>query len=231
MVPRSRTRPPVAADARPVRDPRLRGDAPADAGRARRAALRALAGPVADGRRPRGREPIRRDRRMAGSRLQPSRRRAPPRRLSDRRRGLARRPHRAPRRRPVHGRGHRELRLRRERPPARRQRRPRRATHRAWLHRRRGAGADGSRCDCVPRADPALRRLPAHGRVPFARHARRACAEAVALRGLVPSPPGDDAQGVADAPQRAGVLDPTVVEALERDGLVVVEDGLVRLPA
>ena len=38
-------------------------------------------------------------------------------------------------------------------------------------------------------------------------------------------------RAVADAPQRAGVLDPTVVEALERDGLVVVEDGLVRLPA
>jgi A/G-specific adenine glycosylase len=38
-------------------------------------------------------------------------------------------------------------------------------------------------------------------------------------------------RAVADAPQRAGELDPTVVEALERDGLVVVEDGLVRLPA
>ena len=37
-------------------------------------------------------------------------------------------------------------------------------------------------------------------------------------------------RAVADAPQRDGALDPTVVEALERDGLVVVENGLVRLP-
>ena len=36
---------------------------------------------------------------------------------------------------------------------------------------------------------------------------------------------------VADAPRRAGELEPAVVAALERDGLVVVEDGLVRLPA
>ena len=44
-------RPAVAAHARPVRDPRLRGHAPADAGRARRAALRGVAGALADRRR------------------------------------------------------------------------------------------------------------------------------------------------------------------------------------
>ena len=70
---RQRARPAVAADARPVRDPRQRGDAAADAGRARHPALRALARALADGRRARGRAGGRRDRRVAGARLQPAR--------------------------------------------------------------------------------------------------------------------------------------------------------------
>ncbi len=37
-------------------------------------------------------------------------------------------------------------------------------------------------------------------------------------------------RAVAEAPRVAGELDPTVVEALERDGLVAVVDGSVRLP-
>src|SRR3954468_9794373 len=53
LVPRERARPPLAEDARPVRDPRLRGDAAADAGRARRPALDGLARALADGRRAR----------------------------------------------------------------------------------------------------------------------------------------------------------------------------------
>src|ERR1700675_1533265 len=49
LVRGARPRPAVAADARPVRDHRLGGDAAADAGRARDPALSRLAEPVADG--------------------------------------------------------------------------------------------------------------------------------------------------------------------------------------
>ena len=49
------------------------------------------------------------------------------------------------------------------------------------------AGADGSRRDRLPRADPSLRRLPARGALPVARAALRAAAQAGRVRGLVPS--------------------------------------------
>ncbi len=102
MVPGERPRPPVAADARPVRDPRLGGDAPADAGRAR-VVPRYLAwlerwptaGSLAAA--PTGR----RDPRMAGARLQPARGQSPSRSAGRRARRLARRPDRASRRRPA----------------------------------------------------------------------------------------------------------------------------------
>ena len=92
----------------PVRDPRQRGDAPADAGRARRAALAALAGALAGyggsgGRLTRGRDP-----RMAGARLQPARAQLASRGSGDRGRRLAGRPHRAAGDRAVHRRGDRE---------------------------------------------------------------------------------------------------------------------------
>ena len=49
LVPPDRARPALAPDARSLRRPRQRGDAAADAGCARRAAVRAMARPLADG--------------------------------------------------------------------------------------------------------------------------------------------------------------------------------------
>ena len=86
----SRSRSPVAPHARPVRDPRLGGHAPADAGRAGRAAVRALARAVADGRGARRGLARRGDRRVAGARLQPAGARAPSRGGSRRRRAAGR---------------------------------------------------------------------------------------------------------------------------------------------
>ena len=112
-----RPRPPVAPHARPVRDPRQRGDAAADAGRARRPALpRWLERwPTVDALA--AASPADVIRRVAGPRLQPPRAQPPPRRPHRRRARLAGRPHRAARRRPLHGRRRRQLRLRRERAP------------------------------------------------------------------------------------------------------------------
>ena len=56
-----------------------------------------------------------------------------------------------------------------------------------------GAGADGSRRDRLPRARPALRRLPARGGVPVARDPRGAGTQAGAVRGLVPPASRDSA--------------------------------------
>ena len=69
-------RPAVAAHPRPLRDPGLRGDAPADAGRAGGAALRGVARALAHRRRARGGGAAGRAARMGGPRLQPPRRAA-----------------------------------------------------------------------------------------------------------------------------------------------------------
>ena len=55
------------------------------------------------------------------------------------------------------------------------------------LHRRSRAGADGPRRHRLPRPHPALRRVPARGRLPVARHPRRAGPEAGPVRGVVPA--------------------------------------------
>ena len=112
LVRRHRARPPLAAHARPVRDPRQRGDAAADAGRSRRPALPALARALADRGGSRGCHDRRGDRRVAGARLQPARRHAAPRGARCRRARLARRPDGAARRRAVHRGRRRELRVR-----------------------------------------------------------------------------------------------------------------------
>ena len=228
-----RPRPPLAPHARPVRDPRLGGHAPADAGRPGRAAVRALARAVADGRGARRGLARRGDRRMAGARLQPSGACAPPRGGARRGARLARRPDRAAGRRAVHGGRAPELRLRRGRPAARRQRRAGRAAHGAHVHRRCRAGADGSRCNRVPGADPAVRASvlsrsacpsrgtrdePARKQSRFEGSFRQRRAAALRL--------------VAErAPARRPSSTPRPSASLERDGLVVVERGVVRLPA
>ena len=112
MVRRKRPRPAVAADARPVRDPRLGGDAPADAGLACRAAVGGVARALADGGGAGGSVAGGRDPRVAGARVQPARAEPLAGGLRRRRARVARRPDRAPRRRPVHRGGGRELRVR-----------------------------------------------------------------------------------------------------------------------
>ena len=131
VVPTPRPRPPLAPYPRPVRDPRQRGDAPADAGRARRPAVPRLARALADRRGARDGADGERDPRVAGlgynrRALDPPSGRAVRGRLR-----LARRPHGAAGRGPVHGRRTPPLRLGRGRPPARRERRSRATTGRA----------------------------------------------------------------------------------------------------
>ena len=87
-----RARPAVAQDARPVRDPRLGGDAAADAGGSRRPALPRLARALADGVSARRCTGGRRDSLLAGARLQPASARAAPCGAGDRERRLAGRP-------------------------------------------------------------------------------------------------------------------------------------------
>ena len=197
-----RSRPPVAADARPVRDPRQRGHAPADAGRARRAALPRLARALADGRGARGSRARRRDPRVAGARLQPARTEpAPggPRRRRDR---VAERPDRAPRRRHVHRCCDPPLRLRRRRPARRRQRRARASPDRRELLRCVGARAHGPRRDRLHRARPAVRRVPARRGVPVARHPRGAAPKA--RRRSKARSVSDARQPSASSPRRPG---------------------------
>ena len=174
----------------------------------------------------------RRDSSLAGARVQPASARAAPRGSGDRERRVAGRPDAASGRRPVHGGRDPELRLRRRRAAPRRQRRSRRAPDRARLHRRRRSGSDGSRRDDLPRPHPALRRVPTRGRLPVARNARRAAAQAERVRGLVPpAARGDAAPRRCDAGAARDELDREAVESLERDGLVVLlADGSVSLP-
>jgi len=179
----------MAADARPVRDPRLGSDAATDAGRTRDSTLSRLAGALADGGSARGSAGGGRDPGMARARLQPSRAESPSCRGEDRGRRLARRSHRAPRRRSVHRCGSRELRARARRPAGRHQREPRPGTHRPPLLPGGRAGADGSGRNGVPGACPTLWRLPARISVSIARATLRAAAQAIALRRLVPPTP------------------------------------------
>ena len=112
----------------------------------------------------------------------------------------------APGRRPVHRGCDPQLRVRRERAPSRRQRRPCRAPHGPRLHRGGRAGAHGSRRDRLPCPNSPLRRLSAAGRVPLARNPRRGSPQAEPLRGVVPPASGRDPparRGVADAGRRA----------------------------
>ena len=108
--------------------------------------------------------------------------------------GLAGRPDRAARRRAVHGRRGRQLRVRPRRAAGRHERPPRAGAHRRGVRRLLRAGALRSRRDDLPRARPALRGLPARRGVPVAREPVRAAPKAVAVRGLVPAAPRGRAQ-------------------------------------
>jgi len=151
-----RARSPVAAHAGSLRNPRERGHAPADTGRSRRAALSRLARALADrhitrlcGRR--GRHS-----RVAGAWIQPARHQASPRGTGRRHARLARRPHRASRGRPVHGRGASPLRSGRGRAARRRQHRARPPAHGRVVLVKCSTGVDGSRSDRLPCPNPTL---------------------------------------------------------------------------
>src|SRR5439155_19228874 len=92
LVRPQRPRPAVAANPGPVREPRLGGDAPADAGRAHRPSLLRLARALADRHGPGGGIARGRDPRLARPRLQPTWAQPPPGRACRRRTGLAQRP-------------------------------------------------------------------------------------------------------------------------------------------
>ena len=172
-----RTRPPLAEDARSLRDPRHRGDAPADAGRAGRAAVPRLARALADRRGARrctpSRDVIREWQGLGYNRRAVNLHRAA-RHIADQR--LAGRPHRAPRRRPLHGGRRGGVCVRRSGPPRGHQRAPRAGADRPSFRARVRAGADGPRRDDLPGPHPALRHLPAGFGMPLARAPLRAAA-------------------------------------------------------
>src|SRR5581483_6697555 len=182
-----RPRPPLAADARPVRDPRLGGDAPADAGLACRPALPRMARALADRGRARRRLDSRGDPGLAGARLQPPRGQPAARGPARGGARLARRPHGSSRRRPVHRRRPRELRLRPPSPSGRRQRRPRARAHRRPLRPQSRSGALRPRGYDLSRAPTTVPGLPARRPVPIGRPYLRAAAQARPVRGLVPA--------------------------------------------
>jgi hypothetical protein len=150
----------VAGHERPVRDPRLGGDAPADAGRARDPALRGLAGALADRSIARCRAGRGGAGRVGGPRLQPPSA-APARGMRGRRRArVAAGPRRAARGRAVHGRRACGIRVR--------------ARHRRAGHERAAAvQAPGARAGAAAGGGAALQ--PGDHR---ARRARRAAVRA-----------------------------------------------------
>ena len=87
---------------------------------------------------------------------------------------------RAARRRAVHGRSRRQLRVRPRRPARRHERAPRAGADGRAVRRVVRAGALRPRRDRLPRSRPALPRMPARGRMPVARSPLRAVAQAVA---------------------------------------------------
>ena len=80
-----------------------------------------------------------------------------------------------------------------------------------------------------------LARIPAAAAARWRSAARRRGdasrrAQPTAFRGLVPGAPAATLRAVASGPRPVSALDRSVVDALARDGLVEVDDGLARLP-
>ena len=161
-----------------------RGDAAADAGRARDPTLARLARALADAGRARRRLARRRDPGMAGARLQPARDQPAPGGAGRRGHRLAGRPDGAPGCRPVHGRRDPQPGVRRARPPDRHERRPDPGADGTRVRAGGAAGALRPRRDRLPGARAALRRLPAGGRAaPRAGAGTSRCGSSRASRG------------------------------------------------
>ena len=220
----------MAADARPVRDPRLGDDAPADAGRARRAALPRLARALADGRVARAGAAGRRDPLLAGPGLQPAGGEPSPGCAGDRGARLARGPGDLAGRRPVHRCRTGVLRPRGGRPPARRQRAAGARTVRRLVRRRLCAGAHGSRRHRLPGPRPTVRDLPARPGCPSRGRRFEPLRRQSRFEGSFRQRRGQTLRLLAAGPRPLGDLDTDAVGALAADGLVAVADGVASLP-
>jgi hypothetical protein len=195
VVRRPPATPPLAGDARPVRDPRQRGDAATDPGRAGDPTLARLARAVADRARARGRFPGRRDRRLAGARLQPPGRQPASGGPARRRGRLARRPHRVAGRRPVYRGGGWQFRLRPRRAARRHERPPDPGTNRRVLRRFVHSGAVRPGRDGLPRTHTTVRRMPSRCSMPVARITVRTAPQAIGVQRVVPGAPRKGAAG------------------------------------
>src|SRR5512133_235004 len=187
----------LARDARSVRDPRLRGDAAADAGLEGGAALARVARTLAYGRGAGRGEHGAGDPRVAGARLQPPRAQPATGRPCRRRKWLARRPDRAAGGRALHGGGGRLLRLRAPGAAGGRERAPSSGANGRGFRPHLRGGAEGPRRDGRHRPRPALRQVPALCDLPVARPPVRAAAQAGALRRLVQAAAGRGAARIA----------------------------------
>ena len=137
----------------------------------------------------------------------------------------------ASRRRPLHGGRCRGLRARRARRPGGHERPARPGAHGAPVRAGVRPGAHGSRGDRLPRPHPALRRLPAREGCPSRGRRYEPLRKQGHFEGSFRQRRARVLRAVASAPHAAEELDADAVRSLERDGLVAVVDGSVRLPA
>ena len=232
MVPGERARAALAADARSLRDPRQRGDAAADAGRAGHPALVRLAGAMADAGLPRSGVAGGRDPRLARARLQPARAEPAPCGAGGRGRWLAGRPDPASR-----ASGPTPTPRSATSPSAR----PSCPSTRTSPGSRNAPGTRSARARCrrsstsAPRSAsrgcraaticPLAERCPSRGSryEPLRKQSR--------FEGSFRQRRAALLRLVAAEPQPVSTLDYEAVESLVRDGLVEQAGGLVRLPA
>ena len=215
---------------RSVRDPRQRGDAAADAGRARDPALPALALALADRRCAGRRVDGRRDPRMAGARLQPARSQPAPRCVPDRRGGLAGRPHGPARCGRLHRGGDPQLRLRRGGAARRHERGPGAGAHGSAVRAGGRPGAVRPRLNRLPGPRAALRGLPLAADCPSRGTRYEPLRKQSRFEGSFRQRRAAALRAVADGPRPLAELDAEAVAALERDGLVRLEAEVVALP-
>ena len=131
------------------------------------------------------------------------------------------------RRRSVHCGGDPLLRFRRGRASGGRERRSGAAPNRARVLGSSGAGAHGSRRDRVSCPHPALRSVPLAAECPSRGVRDEPARKQGPFEGSFRQRRATTLRRVADAAQRIDALDDEAVRSLERDGLVVVEEGLV----
>ena len=169
-----------------------------------------------------------RDPRVAGARLQPARGHAARGRARRRRARLARRPDGAAGRRAVHRGGRRQLRVRPRRPAGRHERAAGAGAHGRGVRRKLRAGALRPRRDDLPRrGSRAASVCPLAGACPSRGSRYEPLRKQSRFEGSFRQRRANALRAVAAGEQPT---DGDAVVSLERDGLVVVTDGLVALP-